>query len=98
VSTPITLAWMDAAGILQFREFDATGLTAAQMVRQVGIVPVDAPLPVMGVFSQKIADPETYTLSAGERLEIYQPLTLNPMEVRRLRAQRHPVGRRKPRP
>ncbi len=98
MSAMITLAWMDAAGVPQIRTLAAQGQTAAQVVREAGIVPIDAPLPVMGVFSQKITDPETYTLNDGERLEVYQPLKLNPMEVRRLRALRHPVGRRKPRP
>ena len=47
----------------------------------------------MGIFSLKVDQPETYLLQAGERLEIYRPLKMNPKDVRRLRATRNPVGR-----
>lgn len=47
----------------------------------------------MGVFSLKIDDPTQYIVQAGDRLEIYRPLKMNPKDVRRLRAKRNPVGR-----
>ncbi len=82
------------------------GTSAAALVRRTAAFQTDydltsptpvATLPPMGVFSQKIADPEHYILQDGDRLELYQPLILTPMEVRRARARVHPVGKRKPR-
>lgn len=69
------------------------GLTAAAFLRQFGLIAVSEPLPVMGVFSQKIVQPEQYILKDGDRLELYQPLILTPMDVRRARARAYPVGR-----
>jgi uncharacterized protein len=69
------------------------GLTAAAALRQLGWVEEFQSLPVMGIFSQKIAHPEQYVLKDGDRLELYQSLILTPMEVRRARARAYPVGR-----
>lgn len=71
------------------------GTTAAAFVRQYGFVDASQALLVMGVFSRKIAQPEQYVLQQGDRLELYQPLILSPMDVRRARARAHPVGRLK---
>lgn len=73
----------------------AQGMTAAVFMRQSGFVEASQPLPVMGVFSRKISQPEQYVLQQGDRLELYQPLILSPMDVRRARARAHPVGRLK---
>lgn len=32
-------------------------------------------------------------LQAGDRVEIYRPLTINPKDIRRKRAEKNPVGR-----
>ena len=69
------------------------GMTAAAFLRLQGVVTESQSLPVMGIFSQKIARPEQYVLQQGDRLELYQPLILSPMDVRRARARAHPVGR-----
>lgn len=71
------------------------GMTAADFVMSQGLMSESQPVPVMGVFSQKIAKPEQYILKDGDRLELYQPLILSPMDVRRARARAHPVGRMK---
>lgn len=73
----------------------AQGTTAEAFVRQCEFVDAAQPLPVMGVFSRKILQPEQYILQQGDRLELYQPLILSPMDVRRARARAHPVGRLK---
>ncbi len=73
----------------------AQGTTAAAFVRRCGFVDAAQVLPAMGVFSRKIAQPEEYLLQQGDRLELYQPLILSPMDVRRARARAHPVGRLK---
>ena len=70
------------------------GMTAAAFLRKFGLIAESQPLPAMGIFSQKIA-PEQYFLKNGDRLELYQPLILTPMDVRRARARAHPVGRLK---
>ena len=70
-------------------------LTAQQALMQSGLAQKTClPTPLeLGVFSLKIDDPEQYVLQAGDRLEVYRPLKMNPKDVRRLRAQRNPVGR-----
>ncbi|MEB0044164.1 MULTISPECIES: RnfH family protein [unclassified Pseudomonas] len=40
----------------------------------------------VGIFGKVVADPSTRTVQAGDRLEIYRPLLVDPKEVRRLRA------------
>jgi len=40
----------------------------------------------LGVFGKVISDPDTRTIQAGDRIEIYRPLLADPKEVRRLRA------------
>ena len=43
----------------------------------------DCPL---GIFGKVVADAEQRVVQAGERIEIYRPLLVDPKEVRRLRA------------
>lgn len=72
-------------------------LTAMQALQQSGLlekISLEPPL-VLGVFSQRIEQPEQYKMQPGERLEVYRPLTRDPMAVRRKRAAAHPVGRLK---
>jgi len=65
------------------------GTTARETVQQSGIAArfdeaievEDAPL---GIFGKGIAD--TQVLQAGDRVEIYRPLILDPKEARRARA------------
>ena len=40
----------------------------------------------MGIFGKALADPRKRQLSAGERVEIYRPLLIDPKEARRARA------------
>lgn len=51
---------------------------------------------LVGVFSHRI-DVDSYQPQDGDRFEIYRPLTRDPKEVRRKRADANPVGRRKAR-
>ncbi|WP_111858180.1 RnfH family protein [Acinetobacter sp. CFCC 10889] len=46
----------------------------------------------LGIFGVKIAD-EHQLLKAGDRVEIYRALTINPKDIRRNRAKANPVGR-----
>jgi len=40
----------------------------------------------VGIFGRVVADPDQQLVQAGDRLEIYRPLLVDPKEVRRLRA------------
>jgi putative ubiquitin-RnfH superfamily antitoxin RatB of RatAB toxin-antitoxin module len=40
----------------------------------------------VGIFGKVITDPDTRTVQAGDRIEIYRALLADPKEVRRLRA------------
>lgn len=40
----------------------------------------------LGIFGHLLAHPEQYLLRAGERVEIYRPLSLDPKEIRKRRA------------
>lgn len=42
----------------------------------------------LGVFGKLEKEPDTRVLRAGERVEIYRPLLIDPKEARRLRAAR----------
>lgn len=68
----------------------ASGCTALQAVEQSGICHVFADIDLatakMGVFSHLIAEPHTYVVKAGDRIEIYRPLLIDPKEARAQRA------------
>ena len=92
----LVCARVTSAGQVEVKSYQVPqGTTAAAFVRQYDLVDTAQALPAMGVFSRKIAQPEQYVLQHGDRLEIYQPLILSPMDVRRARARAHPVGRLK---
>ncbi|GAC1379772.1 MAG: hypothetical protein NVSMB40_19510 [Aquirhabdus sp.] len=92
----VVCARVNQTGQVEVKSFQVVqGTTAAAFVRQCSFVDASQALPVMGVFSRKIALPEQYVLQQGDRLELYQPLILSPMDVRRARARAHPVGRLK---
>lgn len=69
------------------------GMTAAQAIEQSQIrqqIEIAEPLQ-LGIFGVKVSlDTE---LKAGDRVEIYRPLTIHPQDIRRKRAQKNPVGR-----
>lgn len=49
----------------------------------------------VGVFGVRVEDATQHLLQQGDRVELYRPLTCDPKEVRRQRAGRYPVGRRR---
>jgi uncharacterized protein len=65
----------------------AAGTTAAQAISACGVLArypeIDPARMTIGVFS-KIVPPDT-PLNAGDRVEIYRPLTVDPKEARRQR-------------
>ncbi len=77
----------------------APGTTAAEVLEYLNLPEelaqrgISQPLP-MGIFGRRIT-PEV-VLKEGNRLELYLPLQRDPKTVRRARAERHAVGRRRP--
>lgn len=61
-------------------------IQASNIFVQVPELQIDAL--AVGVFSQQIKNPETYKIKAGDRLEIYRPLLIDPMQARRKRAKK----------
>lgn len=70
------------------------GLTAMEAIELSAIrQQVDLAEPLqLGIFGVKITDPQQ-CLVAGDRVEIYRALTINPKDIRRKRAENYPVGR-----
>ncbi|MGI9336633.1 MAG: RnfH family protein [Gammaproteobacteria bacterium] len=66
------------------------GTTAGQAVAQSCVLDAFAHLRRdaldLGIFGRRV--PDDHVLSAGDRVEIYRPLTLDPKEARKLRAAR----------
>ncbi|USA55413.1 RnfH family protein [Acinetobacter sp. C32I] len=69
------------------------GMTAQQAIDASGLAEqVSLPeLLHLGIFGSKI-EADT-VLHAGDRVEIYRALTINPKDIRRKRAANNPVGR-----
>lgn len=74
-----------------------SGTTALEAVRRSGIAQkfeqIDLDNDAMGVFSRRLDGkssplPQDYVLKAGDRVEIYRPLQIDPMQTRLLRAAR----------
>jgi len=40
----------------------------------------------LGVFGERLREPETYLPAGGERIEVYRPLKIDPKQARRERA------------
>ena len=70
------------------------GLTAIEAIELSGIKnQVELPENLsLGIFGVRLKD-EYQVLAVGDRVEIYRALTINPKDIRRKRAQNHPVGR-----
>ncbi|ALH95309.1 RnfH family protein [Acinetobacter equi] len=75
---------------VEYRE----GLTAIEAIELSGIrKQIDLPETLqLGIFGVRLKD-ENQILSIGDRVEIYRALTINPKDIRRKRAENHPVGR-----
>ncbi|WP_343598164.1 RnfH family protein [Acinetobacter sp.] len=70
------------------------GMTVADAIAQSGLNE-QTQLPEtlnLGIWGVKIHSP-THLLKAGDRVEIYLPLKINPKDIRRKRAEKNPVGR-----
>ena len=70
------------------------GMTVADAIAQSQIATLtNLPEPLnLGIFGVKVEQTDQL-LQAGERVEIYRALTINPLDIRRKRAKTNPVGR-----
>lgn len=70
------------------------GMTAQDAIEKSGIQQhIDLPEVLqLGVFGIKIED-SSHVLQAGDRVEIYRPLTINPKDIRRKRAKANPTSK-----
>jgi hypothetical protein len=72
----------------------ADGATVADALSRVknapGFVGLDLEQMRVGIYGSVVAD-ATQRLEEGDRLEVYRPLTVDPMTARRLRANRKAV-------
>lgn len=70
------------------------GMTVLDAIQNSGIcAQVTLPEPLkLGIFGVAVKD-QTQHLNAGDRVEIYRPLKVNPKDIRRMRAENNPVGR-----
>ncbi len=68
----------------------AEGTTAYEAVVQSGITDhfdgIDLASDKMGIFGKQVKDPKAEVLKAGDRVEIYRPLLVDPKEMRLKRA------------
>ena len=74
----------------------AAGATVKQAIEASGIraqFPEIEENPVVGIFSKKVR--LDYVLQAGDRVEIYRPLLVDPKQVRREKAERERAARKK---
>lgn len=69
-------------------------MTVADAIELSGIRKLSSlPEPLIcGIFGVKVKDLDVL-VHAGDRVEIYRPLTINPKDIRRNRARNNPVGR-----
>ena len=70
------------------------GMTAQDAIQLSGIgSQVELPEPLqLGIFGVRLKDFQQ-VLQVGDRVEIYRSLSINPKDIRRIRAQNNPVGR-----
>lgn len=88
VEIEVVYAAVDRQVLLAVTVPEGTGLRAAVQASGIAVqFPelnlADCPL---GIFGKVVADVERCVVQAGDRIEIYRPLLVDPKEVRRLRA------------
>jgi putative ubiquitin-RnfH superfamily antitoxin RatB of RatAB toxin-antitoxin module len=74
-----------------------SAMAAVQQAISEGLLPTDLALEnlAIGVWSKVLKSPQSYQLKANERVELYRPLTLDPMEIRKVRAAKARASRTK---
>lgn len=84
----VEVAYADSARQILRRVELSVGSTVEQAVNASGILKmlpdVSVDLGRLGIFGHKVTP--THPVKAGDRIEVYRPLVLDPMEARRRRA------------
>lgn len=74
-------------------EAGCSAMLAAQRSGIVQVFPeIDLEAVKMGIFGKAIVKPESHELRAGDRVEIYRPLLIDPKELRKARAEKAKRG------
>ena len=97
VEIEVVYAAVDRQALLAVTMPVGTSLRAAVLASGIELqfpelVLADCPL---GIFGKVVADADVRVVQPGDRIEIYRPLLADPKEVRRLRAAKAAMARRK---
>lgn len=97
VEIEVVYAAVDRQALLAVTMPVGTSLRAAVLASGIAaqfpeLVLADCPL---GIFGKVVADADVRVVQPGDRIEIYRPLFADPKEVRRLRAAKAAMARRK---
>ncbi|MBJ2287776.1 RnfH family protein [Pseudomonas sp. MF6755] len=97
VEIEVVYAAVDRQALLTVTMPVGTSLRAAVLASGIAaqfpeLVLADCPL---GIFGKVVADADVRVVQPGDRIEIYRPLLADPKEVRRLRAAKAAMARRK---
>lgn len=93
----VSVVWAEKQSYLHKDLLVVRGATAAEVVRQSGLLEAlqlaPEQLAGIGIWGRRLDGkrlplPEEYRVAEGDRIELYRPLPLSPMERRRLRAKR----------
>ncbi|MFH7809602.1 RnfH family protein [Acinetobacter sp. BSP-153] len=90
----VWVAYATANQQFHLRVLFAEGMTALDAIQLSGICSqVELPEPLqLGIFGVRLKE-HAQILQAGDRVEIYRALSINPKDIRRIRAENNPVGR-----
>ena len=97
VEIEVVYAAVDRQALLTVTMPVGTSLRAAVLASGIAaqfpeLVLADCPV---GIFGKVVADADVRVVQPGDRIEIYRPLLADPKEVRRLRAAKAAMARRK---
>ncbi|MBJ2247893.1 RnfH family protein [Pseudomonas haemolytica] len=97
VEIEVVYAAVDRQALLAVTMPVGTSLRAAVLASGIAaqfpeLVLADCPV---GIFGKVVADADVRVVQPGDRIEIYRPLLADPKEVRRLRAAKAAMARRK---
>lgn len=95
IEVEVVYAAVDRQRLLRVSVPAGTDMRSAVLASGIGEVfpELDLQQCPLGIFGKVVADPAGRVLSAGERVEIYRPLLVDPKEVRRQRAAKAALAR-----
>jgi len=88
IRVEVAYAWPDRQRLIALEV--PVGTTMMEAVQRSGLLEefpeIDPATAPMGIFSRREALPATRVLQAGDRVELYRPLPVDPKEARKVRA------------